>query len=120
MKTRPICPRCVNEQHVRSTGGGTYGSYYYKCNHCKATWSQVPPGSSDDNSKQVKLVFQRKQRTAYACGKCGISPKKGHICTVKDTIRKTNTIDKVDEEEEALDVLLNLPALIPIKPVVQT
>ena len=121
MKTRPLCPRCGVEHDVRTTGGATLGSYYYKCIKCKATWSQIPPQSVHDKQKPVHLVFQRKQRSAYACGKCGM-PKKGHVCTQTSKTKQSvsGRSETNENEDDALDILMNLPALIPVKPTISS
>ena len=84
MNTRPDCPKCVTNTHVRSTGGGTNGKYYYTCKLCKAEWMQYPSNSEHViGGGDIEVTFKKSKRSQeYHCSKCG-QPKKGHNCPNK-------------------------------------
>jgi len=85
MKPKPPCPQCGVAILVKTDGGSSKGLYAYVCyaHDPPVKWNQVPPhmlrNSTDLSRVRMKNTTNGSARS-YRCGKCGVSPKKGHIC----------------------------------------
>ena len=84
MKPKPPCPECGIATLVKTDCGSSKGMYSYIClAHDPPTrWNQVPPHmQTSDASLRVRMKPPSMQHVrSYRCGKCGVSPKKGHVC----------------------------------------
>ena len=84
MKPKPPCPRCGLTTLVKTSCGSSKGLYAYVCygHDAPVEWNQVPPhqiNSGDSSRVRMKKTKDGSARQ-YRCGKCGVAPKKGHVC----------------------------------------
>ena len=85
MKPKPPCPKCGVATLVKTDCGSSKGSYAYVCysHDPPVKWNQVPPhmlrNSTDSSRVRMKNTTNGTARS-YRCGKCGVAPKKGHVC----------------------------------------
>ena len=85
MKPKPPCPQCGVATLVKTDCGSSKGLYAYVCyaHDPPVKWNQVPPhmirNSTDLTHVRMKNTTNGNARS-YRCGKCGVSPKKGHVC----------------------------------------
>ena len=85
MKPKPPCPECGVATLVKTDCGSSKGSYAHVCysHDPPVKWNQVPPhmlrNSTDSSRVRMKNTISGTARS-YRCGKCGVAPKKGHVC----------------------------------------
>ena len=85
MKPKPPCPQCGVATLVKTDSGSSKGIYAYVCyaHDLPVKWNQVPPhllrNSTDSSRVRMKNTTNGSTRS-YRCGKCGVAPKKGHVC----------------------------------------
>lgn len=85
MKPKPPCPQCGVASLVKTDCGSSKGLYAYVCygHDPPVKWNQVPPhmlrNSTDSSRVRMKNTNGGGARS-YRCGKCGVAPKKGHVC----------------------------------------
>lgn len=85
MKPKPPCPQCGVATLVKTDCGSSKGLYAYVCysHDPPVKWNQVPPhmlrNSTDSSRVRMKTTTNGSARS-YRCGKCGVAPKKGHVC----------------------------------------
>eukprot|EP00966_Prymnesium_polylepis_P213709 4949187-Prymnesium_polylepis.1 len=85
MKPKPPCPQCGVATLVKTDCGSSKGLYAYVCysHDPPVKWNQVPPhmrrNSTDSYRVRMKTTTNGSARS-YRCGKCGVTPKKGHVC----------------------------------------
>ena len=87
MKPKPPCPQCGVATLVKTDCGSSKGLYAYVCyaHDPPVKWNQVPPhmirNLTDSSRVRMKNTTTTTGSTrSYRCGKCGVAPKKGHIC----------------------------------------
>ena len=140
MKPKPPCPQCGVATLVKTDCGSSKGLYAYVCysHDPPVKWNQVPPhmirSSTDSSRVRMKNTTTNGSARSYRCGKCGIAPKKGHVClgsrptsdptaaaaSLPSSCRappppQTNYEDDMDEDED--DALPPAPpALLQLRP----
>ena len=86
MKPKPSCPQCGVATLVKTDCGSSKGLYAYVCyaHDPPVKWNQVPPhmlrNSTDPSRVRMKNTTTNGSARSYRCGKCGVAPKKGHVC----------------------------------------
>eukprot|EP00666_Eupelagonemidae_sp_cell4sb_P014720 gene14720-21357_t len=75
-----------NLEDIELIAYASKGLYAYICyaHDNPVKWNQVPPhmlrNASDSSRVRMKNTAANGSTRSYRCGKCGVAPKKGHIC----------------------------------------
>ena len=87
MKPKPPCPQCGVAILVKTDCGSSKGVYAYVCyaHDPPVKWNQIPPHMLRNSTDSSRVRMKNTNgggggARSYRCGKCGVAPKKGHVC----------------------------------------
>jgi hypothetical protein len=87
MKPKPPCPQCGVAILVKTYCGSSKGVYAYVCyaHDPPVKWNQIPPHMLRNSTDSSRVRMKNTNgggggARSYRCGKCGVAPKKGHVC----------------------------------------
>ena len=83
----PPCPFGCLDMYGKNIDASSKVRWKYECIDCQTSWYQKRPDLLDDDEDPAVFKAGTRSDKAYACRLCGVSPKKGHFCKVKE--RKT-------------------------------
>lgn len=118
----PMCDKCTSTKVTLRTGGTRGLRYVYVCDLCDYRWSQLraehPILGWDKRESKIAVGDEPRRSGGYACGVCGVRPKKGHVCTGGSATAMTSDNGDDDDADDADDFgmppILAMPARLPV------
>ena len=96
-KGRHLCYYCGHSARILS--GGSKGFYEYKCDEGGCGQSFQKSREPGDDGLYKILPVSKSKKDPYRCGKCGVKPKRDHICLAIGQVTATRPSD------ESLDMI---------------